>query len=436
MARAFFFSFFNACLCGVALAAPVQQSISTSRQFVVYGTDVEVRGAICDLAERTKHELLGVLGQRDNWTTAIVINARYAQANLPELPRLQVDLSQTGAGLKLQLDLVIDPAVSRPEIRRELLRALLLELMYRGEPQLPPGAVYASPPDWLLDGVPSVQSDLSRDRAAALLASSSESGNVWPLHKFLAQRSELLDGSAKNLYRAYSCALVELLSQSRDGARRLTQFVLDLPRAPNDPMADLREHFPEIFGSESAETIWQRQVSRFSRDQPYQLLSSAETERRLAEMLRLGINDADSQKTYDLNEFPVFQRNKKAKNALVALGNNLTALATRAHPVYAPIISEYIRVVALLRRGATLDVPKRLDQLAVARREMAAQMRAIDDYLNWFEATSLAGPSGQFAGYMKAAERAEQPGRTKRDPISVYLDALEEQLENDKPTIR
>jgi hypothetical protein len=62
---------------------------------------------------------------------------------------------------------------------------------------------------------------------------------------------------------------------------------------------------------------------------------------------------------------------------------------------------------------------------------MSAQTRAIDDYLNWFEATSLMKPSGQFDDYMKAAERAARPGRTKRDPISVYLDALETQFERE-----
>ena len=123
-----------------------------------------MRGAICDFGERTKRELLNLIGQRDGWTTPIVVNAQYTQANLPELPRLTVDLSQTGSGLKLQLDLVIDSEVSRPEIRRELLRALLLEMMYRAQPDLPAGTAYPSPPDWLLDGVPAEQSDLPRDR--------------------------------------------------------------------------------------------------------------------------------------------------------------------------------------------------------------------------------------------------------------------------------
>src|SRR5437764_13824816 len=128
-------------------AAPIEQSISTSRQFIVYGTDVAVRGAICDFAERTKRELLTLLVERDDWKTAIVINAQYPQANLPELPQLSVDLGQTGFGLKLQLDLVLNLQVSRPEIRREMLRALLLEMMYRAQPNLPVGTAYISPPD-------------------------------------------------------------------------------------------------------------------------------------------------------------------------------------------------------------------------------------------------------------------------------------------------
>ena len=63
-------------------------------------------------------------------------------------------------------------------------------------------------------------------------------------------------------------------------------------------------------------------------------------------------------------------------------------------------------------------------------------MREIDDYLNWFEATSMDGPSGEFSDYLKAAKRANQPQQTKRDPISVYLDALETQVEEQGSTVR
>jgi hypothetical protein len=413
-------------------AGPIEQSTSSSRQFIVYGADLTMRGALCELAERTKHELLSLLAQRDNWTVAIVINAQYPRANLPEVPRLSVDLGQTGFGLRLQLDLVIDSGVGRPEIRRELLRALVLEMIYRNQPNIPAGAAYVSPPDWFLEGVPAQQSDLPLDRISAILAMPVAAKTVLPLEKFLAQQPEMLDAPGRSLYRAYAYALVDLLRRSPDGAHRLAQLVFHLPASSNDSMSELRSYFPGLFESDSGKQAWQDQVLRLSRDQPYQLLGSTETERRLEEMLRLKISDRGSEKNYELTQFPIFLKDKSAKKTLAALANDLQGLATRAHPVYVPIIGEYAEITALLRRGKTFHLASRLERLQNFRKAMAAQMREIDDYLNWFEATSMDRPSGEFADYLKAAQHASRLEQTRRDPISVYLDALEIQFEENQ----
>jgi hypothetical protein len=418
-----------------AATEPVAQSVSTSRQFIVFGADVATRGSLCDFAERTKGELLGLLAQRDTWAAPIVINAQYRRANLPEAPRLRVDLGQTGFGLKVQLDLVIDSGLSRPEIRRELLRALLLEMIYRNQPNIAAGSAYVSPPDWFLEGVPSQQSDLPSDRVAAVLAMPVAAKNILSLEKFLSQRPQLLDAPGRTLYRAYAFALVDLLSRGPEGPQRLTQFIFQLPVASNDPKADLRKHFPRIFEIDSGEGAWGQQVVRLSQDQPYQLFGSEETERRLAQILRLKMPDR-SNKNYELMEFRIFLKEKLARKALESLGEELRGLGTRAHPVYAPIIAEYADVTGLLRRGRTLDVPRRLERLQKLRKAMVAQMRAIDDYLNWFEATSMAEPSGEFTDYLKAAKRVDVLEQTKRDPISVYLDALELQVDESAATVR
>jgi hypothetical protein len=411
-------------------AAFAEQSISTSRQFVVYGTDLAVRGAICDLAEQTKGELLTLLNQRDDWKIAIIINAQYRQANLPEMPQLRVGLGQTGSGLKLQLDLVLNSGLSQLEIRRELLRALLLELMYRGQPNLQAGDAYMSPPDWLLDGVPAEQTDLSRDRLARVLALPVAAKNILPLEKFLAQRPELLDAGGRALHRAYSRALVDLIGHTPDGSRALARFIADLPVSSNDPMAELRSHFPGLFKDIRADKKWEEQVARFATEQPYQLLGIAETERLLAEKLRISRSDRGLEKSYKLEEFALFLKSRSTQNVLNALANDLRTLATRANPIYAPIIAEYADIAARLWRGKTAGIAQRLERLRVAREAVAAQMRQIDDYLNWFEATGLVRPSGEFTDYMRAAERAAEPERTKRDPISLYLDVLETEFEN------
>ena len=427
-------AFFRLLAIGWALSsssvALAEQSTSTSRQFIVYGTDVPVRGAICEFAERTKRELLALLVQRDDWKTPIVINARYPQANLPELPRLSIDLGQTGFGLKLQLDIVIDASVNRPEVRRELLRALLLEMMYRAEPQLPAGTTYVTPPDWLLEGVPGQQPDSSRDRVSTLLALSAAKDNSLTLEKFLERRIELLDAAGRNLYRAYAFALVDLLSHTANGSHRLSRYVSGLPASSNDPLAELRRYFGEMFAPENAEKTWQKQIARLSSAQPYQLLAGAETRQRLDATLRVRILDQGREKTYDLEEFPMFLKNKAAKPALGALAHNLRVLATSAHPIYASIIANYLEIIARLQRGRTFSVPRRLSELADLRKTIGAQIREIDDYMNWFEATNLPSPSGRFADYMEAAERAAQPVQMKRDPITVYLNAVETQVDH------
>ena len=88
-------------------ATPIERSASPSGQFVIYGGDAAWRGAVSALAERTKANLLAVLQRRDQWGAAIVVNLQSPAANLPEIPATALRFSQTGSGLKLQLDLTI-----------------------------------------------------------------------------------------------------------------------------------------------------------------------------------------------------------------------------------------------------------------------------------------------------------------------------------------
>src|ERR1700704_4865825 len=139
-----------------AIGAAFERTLSTSRQFILYGTDVGLRGAISHLAEGTKTNLLTVLRRSDSWNTPIVVNLQFSQANVPEIPPAAVHFSQTGAGLKLQLDLTVSSDFNSASVERELLRAILLEMIYRQQPDLPPGTAYLGPPDWLLDGIVAV----------------------------------------------------------------------------------------------------------------------------------------------------------------------------------------------------------------------------------------------------------------------------------------
>jgi hypothetical protein len=416
---------------GAVVSASPERSISTSRQFLVYGTDLRMRGAICDLAERAKRDLLELINQRDEWTIPIIVNAQYPQANLPETRRAALNFAQTGFGLKLQLDLTIDLAVSQPEIRRELLRALLLEIMYRRETNLPSGAAYVTPPTWLLDGIPPRQSDFDRGKLIDVLALPVATGKFCPLKEFLRpQELSDLDAPSRFLYGAYSFALVELLIQTPNGRERLARLIADLPFGSTDPMADLGLHFPELSNASSAEKTWSLHIARLATAQPFRLLNADEMELKLDELLLLRISGAGVEGKYHLEEFPQFIRDGSSKLILARFSRDLSLFATRANPICRPMIYEYARIGALLARGKTNGLAERLTSLKASRKGIATRLRKINDYMNWFEATKARGPSGAFTDYLKAAELRSAPEQRRRDPISVYLDVLETQFQD------
>ncbi|HMJ06015.1 MAG TPA: hypothetical protein VK474_07140 [Chthoniobacterales bacterium] len=411
-------------------AAPPERSLSSSRQFIVYGLDARRRGGICELAERCKQDVLHLLGPkaRDNWQTPIVIQARYPEADRPEVAPAQLRVSQTGHGLKFQLDFHLTADLSLPRIERELLRAIFLEMIYRDRAEIPPGTALVEPPDWLLEGTLALAPARDSTFIAQSLATAA-AGKTLTLEEFLRQKWSLLDSPSRTLYRAYSAALVSVLAENEAGRLRLARFLSDLPDAGNDALADLKAHFPEV-GARAGEieNAWENQISRLDGSARYRVLSCAETERELGELLRVHVGATAAPKIYALEEFPRFVRDPAALQDLKRLTTELLLLSARANPLYRPIIGEYQEIAALLVRRKTRKIPRRLAELRETREHLSRQMNAIADYLNWFEATQARTLSGAFREYLRAAELAQEPEPRRRDPISVYLDALETQF--------
>ena len=410
-----------------ASAGTIPRSISTSRQFIVYGPDARLRGAICDLAERTKASALRLLQEKDAWVTPIVVHARYPQANLPELPPAQLNFSQTGSGLKLQLDLSISADITAPAVERELLRSIYLEMMYRQHPDVEAGTAFVQPPDWLLEGTLALadQGDLSSLSACLRTATP---GSFISLGEFLQLRPSLLDSPSRNIYRAYATALVAMLVAAPEDRMRLARFVAHLPQSSNDFFADLQAHFPMLGDNpEAADKRWRKAVAEFLSAR-FQILNCAETERQLARILRLTVWAGGQPVTeYSLEEFPRFIKLPKSPEILKGLTRDLLTLAANANPLYGPVIFEYQKIVAQLTRRKTWHAAQRLAAARAMREEISRTMEDIEDYMNWFEATQARTASGVFRNYFKAAELSLQPKPRRRDPISVYLDALEAQ---------
>ena len=412
---------------GVQAVLPAH-SVSPSRQFIIYGVDARLRGTISELAEQTKSNLLAFLGQHDEWKTTVIINLQPQQANLPEIPPTDLRVSQTGFGTKLQLDLTVGQNLDASLIERQLLRAVLLEMIYRNENDLAPGATLVEPPDWLVEGILALTPGRDREALVEALATTDKEKS---LQEFLSQRFDLLDSAGRTLYRAYSIALVQLLLDEGGGAR-LARYIGNLSHASNDPVADLKVRFPQL--RHDLEKKWRLTVTRLGERLTYQLLTFAESDRRLDELLRIKISDSsrnrDQPKTIELTELAGRKASRDEKAAVDQMSKALLLLVGTAHPILRPVAREYQQIATLLARGKRRGIAKRLSHLDDTRKELAARMGEIDDYMNWFEATQMQRRSGVFNDYLKAAHQSEIFAPRRRDPLSIYLDALADHFEN------
>ena len=406
--------------------AQTEHSTSPSRQFIVFGADSVLRGAVSDAAERAKTDLLALLRQRDNWTVPIVLNLQPQQANLPELAAAELRFSQTGFGLKLQLDVTFSQDLDVSLVERELLRAILLEMIYRKRPQLAAGTTFIEPPDWLIDGTLALAPGHDRGQLVEALTATE---NTPTLEKFLQQRPAILDSAGRLLYRAYSLALVQMLLEPKDGAARLAQYIGRLSDASNDPLTDLKAQFP--FLRSDAEETWQSSLHQLRNFQAYQLLTFAESERRLGELLQVKTSEANRPpKLTSVAELAKRKPSANEKMTLNDLSHELLVFVVQANPVLRPIAREYGEIAALLARGKRRGIVKRLSRLETTRKQLASRMSDIDDYMNWFEATQMKNGSGNFTDYLKAIDQSQLSISKRRDPLTVYVDALEDQLEN------
>ncbi len=407
-----------------ANAAQPEHSTSPSRQFVIYGANAKVRGAMSGLAEQTKSNLLALLRQRDDWKTPVVVNLQSQQSNLPELPPADLRFSQTGFGIKLQVDLTISNNVDVSLVERELLRAILLEMIYRNQPHITAGAVLVEPPDWLIEGALALAPGGDR---TPLIEAIGNTEKPLPLEKFLSQRSGLLDSTGRTLYRAYAFALVQMLLDAKNGGAQLAKYINHLYDSSNDPLANLEAQFPSL--RDDAEKNWQLALNRLTSLQTFRLFTFAESDRRLDELLTVKISEPNKPvKLVRFDELAKHKLSASEKMGLDQLRRDLLVLVPQNNPVLRPIGHEYQSIAALLARGKRRGVPKRLAHLELTRQQLAARMTEIDDYMNWFEATQMNSGSGNFTGYLKAVDQSQLRAERRRDPLSVYVDALEDQF--------
>lgn len=415
-----------------------QRSESGNKQFVIYSDDVRLRQRVASFAEEVKTDVLQTLGVPDQWKApVVVILARAATLDRGEPPvRLRVAETQPGFKIEIQVKIGEDP--TEVNLRRVLLRALLLEYSYR-RTGIVGGQSIVEPPWWIVEGLFEMARRRDQGADGAIFQRLIETNRLPPIETFLMQKPEELGPTAMAVDRSLAMCLLELLVKQPDGRGNLQRLLRDWPQCNGDPSALLARNFPDIGGGPVLQKWWTLNLARFSAADRYQGLTVEETDKALAALLQFEIpvgkeakgaeegkeKKEGEKKTFSIGEFPEYLKLPASKQVLTNRNVEILALSTRANALFRTVVAEYMEVFSLLGRGKTRGVKDRITKAEGQRQSALRRISAITDYLNWFEATQMESRSSVFDDYLKTANEISQQERKQKGLIGRYLDEVE-----------
>lgn len=125
-----------------------------------------------------------------------------------------------------------------------------------------------------------------------------------------------------------------------------------------------------------------------------------------------------------IEEFGLIWKRPDREKILQRNLDQLNALKLQAHPLYRPLLSQYISTIRQLMTGKQKGVPEKLAELARDRARIRDLSLAVETHLDWYEASQTRGYSGSFDDYLKLRDKLDKENRARNDAISRYLDSL------------
>jgi hypothetical protein len=321
-------------------------------------------------------------------------------------PSLSVD-SLEGGGLTLRLFLPADG--SGADTASFLATALLLREHYGKFPPVP-GSKVPGFPSWVTRGVGSL-----------LLAPSD--GKAWSevqqppsdLPGFLGERvPDVRSVSLLARYDSAAGALIRAGLCDDAGRRAFREYIgsYDPDSNPEDPA-----RWIPGWDMRSVERRWMLGLHASGDGEGGRtgvaVMGPEETLGQYGTIMDSGLGGKDS--------LAVLRAERGSKFLLDGLTARLTALRLRSNPLIVPLVDGAIALVSRVPRlspGKIRTEEARLRELAEGLR---GRGRAIEDYLDWYEAAKVPTQSGVFEGYLVSPEPAVAKG-----PIGRHVDAVEE----------
>lgn len=440
----------------------VGESSVQGGQFHVYGKVKEQRDMLLEEAERMRQLAGTVLQMPAAFTFPIVVQLREASSLTAGRASVWTTVAQAGEGFRIELNIVPQgTSVDGPLLRQEMVRCILTERLLRPHAADDLAGRDMPPPDWLLHGLLELLDYQALGRPSDAFSSVFRLGHVLSIEDIFAADPDCMDSVSRMVYRASSCGLLLMLLERSKGGKNFAALCDTLAIMPGGDAAAIARSYPELNSSgNSLGKWWSLQLASMSQPGMDELLSVQQTEQQLVKALTLhlpalpeqtpekpkkGLAKVFGKKKPDekqpeakaaagaavdcpIAEYTRAMARKDREEIFGRVHLDLTQLSLRAHPLCRPLIGQYLALVKELSAGKKeKEAAHNIATLAVLRRNLLADITKVEDYLDWHEATQTEGFSGSFHDYLRAAEELRRPPAPRPDPLSRYLNLMEEE---------
>ncbi len=417
-----------ALLAGAQAVNPQQRT--DSGQFTIYCDDGNLRRQVAGFAVRTKDEVLALIDESDTWRRPIVVTIELnAPSATPAGSPVAFRVVETVVGMKIEIVARIGSEPADVNLQKHLIRAVLLEYMYRKQ-GVKAGAAYREPPWWLVEGIMELLRRREGGPEPRFFRTLIDTNKLPRIEAFLADKPDELGPTAIAVDRSLAMGFVQLLLEQPGGRRRIASLLRAWPEGDGDPIAALGREFPGLAGGAPAlQKWWTLNLARFAAADRIEGLSIEETDRQIAALLEFDIAQKNgAARHFAAGDFADYIKLPASREVLGAQRAAVIALSVRGNVLLRPVVAEYEECFAQLMRGKTHGIRERLDRAARLREAVARRGGEIADYLNWFEATQTGVRSNAFDNYLKTANEISEEKKKPTDPIARYLDELEREF--------
>jgi hypothetical protein len=235
------------------------------------------------------------------------------------------------------------------------------------------------------------------------------------------------------LFQANARVFVEGLLGLHNGSRKMRSFLSELGAQKVASNAFWKVYHGDFPNTTTLEKWWSLELVGRASMSVAQDLSAEETERDLDAILVTRLSPTDGRRGMPgETDIPIDDLWRYAgvpwlKDLLKLKIDRIGALRGVAHPLYLPVLDQYMEALVCLQRGSVTRFHRALSRAQATRTAADKRSHGITAYLDQAERVYAPEPlSNVFRGYFQTFDQLEKLESQRHSPISDYLDKFDQ----------